>query len=134
MQKERGRDRKQPSRDQCCPDRCSQVRMPKIPNTEAIAITLQKICNGFPLILKILTERYGLFTSPSNGRHTRPGGSRILLQCKPAGVCETPSFPTPKGSCDLEPRAPVFLRTRRPNFGAPSLAEGVLPERAYASA
>jgi hypothetical protein len=41
-----------------------------MPNTETIAITLQKICNGFPLILKTLAERHGLFRSPSNWRHT----------------------------------------------------------------
>jgi hypothetical protein len=72
-----------------------------MPNTEATAIKLQKICNGFPLILKILTERYGLFSSPSNWRHTTTrsqlrGWSGILRQCKPAGVHEAPSVPDAK--------------------------------------
>ena len=89
--------------------------MPKIPNTEAIAITLQKICNGFPLILKILTERYGLFSSPSNWRHTTIRSQlrglepySALVQNPPASMRRHP-FPTPKGSCDLEARAPVFF-------------------------
>jgi hypothetical protein len=30
--------------------------MANMPNTETIAITLQKICNGFPLILKTLAS------------------------------------------------------------------------------
>jgi len=99
-----------PSRDQRRPVRCSQVRMAKIPNTEAIAITLQKICNGFPLILKILTERYGLFSSPSNWRHTttRLKPYSASVQNPPASMRHHP-FPTPKGSCDLEARAPVFF-------------------------
>ena len=61
--------------------------MANMPNTETIAITLQKICNGFPLILKTLAEQHGLFRSPSNWRHTTTrsqlkGWSRILRQCK----------------------------------------------------
>jgi hypothetical protein len=40
-----------------------------MPNTETIAVTLQKICNSFPLCFQTLAARHGLFRRPSNWRH-----------------------------------------------------------------
>jgi hypothetical protein len=54
--------------------------MANMANTETIAITLQKICNGFPLIFKTLAERHGLFGSPSNWRHTTTDRSTNVVE------------------------------------------------------
>jgi hypothetical protein len=48
----RQRDRRGSFSDQCRPARRSQVRMANMANTEPMAVTLQKICNGFPLFIE----------------------------------------------------------------------------------
>jgi len=55
--------------DQYDQARGSQVKIATMPNTERIAITLQKICNLVPLDF-LPAAVHGLFEGPSNCRHS----------------------------------------------------------------
>ena len=54
--------------DQYGQARGSQVKIATMPNTERIAMTLQKICNLIPL--DSCQRQHGLFEGPSNCRHS----------------------------------------------------------------